>query len=249
MKMLKDNPALLMSVALSLMSLLQLSAAADDQVSRIENVPGMPSYIVSCNGVPMHTYDIAASPCATNAPQAKPASAANLSPRDPTVDDPSLNGPWVLEMVNGGIWVTPSLEYGTFDARRWTVDMVYGQKYPADPAQGIPETTMFFGRVIDACGSYSFLTLNVPTQTPDIGTLYVRLNDCAFSPVNGINRVYIEAVIKTLYTRDRVTMGGVITSSQFDNRLSPNGPPNRVMDFAGVANFGRSLAVVGKPTP
>lgn len=229
------------SAALSLlMSLLPLSGAAAD-APQLESIPGMPPYIVSCNGIPMHVYNVAASPCAAVAPRAKSAAAVKSSPKEPTtVLDQSLNGLWSL-VVRNGIWTTPSgLDSGTFSDRSWTIAMQYGEVYPADPAQGWHESTVYFGRVMDDCGSASTAILVIATQTPDIGALSVRLNDCGVPPVNGVRQVYIQATISNIYTRDRVTMGGVITSTQFDARPS-NGPPKRVVDYGGIATFGRLL--------
>ena len=231
-----------MSAALSLLlSLHPLSVAAAKAVPQLESMQGMPPYIVKCNGMPMHVYNVPASPCAAIAPRGKSAPVVDSGPGAATIIlDQSLIGRWSLTVRNG-IWTTPGGQAsGTFSDRSWPVDMQFGQVYPADPVQGWPESTVYFGQAMNECGSASAAILVIETPTPDIGAFSVRLDDCGIPPVNGVQQVYVEAAVRTLYTRDRVTMGGVITSTQFDNRAL-DGNPKRLVDYGGLATFGRSL--------
>jgi hypothetical protein len=138
--------------------------------------------------------------------------------------------------VCNGEWVTPDLNHGAFPCQQWRVNISNGQIYAA--YQLYPEVAVYFGNVIDNCGSSSSAVLAIETPTPEIAVLSVRLNVCEGSASSGssVPQLYIEAQCQ-LYTGDHSRMSGVINSTLFDNRLL-DGHPKSIEMFHAICDFG-----------
>jgi hypothetical protein len=241
--LLKSSVALLVSLATLFSS---SAAAAGEALPQLEYVKNIP-YVVRCNGIPMHVYNVASSPCAAiHAARAKSSVTIDSVPKFLAVNDPSLNGQWTLE-VCGGVWMTPDLNSGTFPCKTWTVKIQAGEVYPPDLVRGWPQTTVFFGQLINDCGSASAAEIAIENLAPEVATANFRLDDCDTPPVNGIQQVFAEAA-GDMFTRDRVTMGGVMSTTLFDNRKL-NGHPETLQKFGGLYTFKRALAGVAVTSP
>jgi hypothetical protein len=241
--LLKSIFALLVSLATLFSSSAAAAVEALPQLEYVKNIP----YVVRCNGIPMHVYDVASSPCAAiHAARPKSPVTINSVPKFLVAIDPSLNGQWKLE-VCGGVWITPDLNSGTFPCKTWTVMIQTGQVYPPDPMQMWPQTTVFFGQIINECGSGSAAEIAIEGPTPEVATANFRLDDCDTPPIDGIQQVFAEAA-GDMFTRDRVTMGGVMSTTLFDNRKL-NGHPESLQKLGGLYTLKRTLAGVADPSP
>lgn len=228
----------IIALLVSLSFLVPISAtAAGDAPPYIQHVGGIPSIII-CDGQVVHMKDAWNSPCSYllgPRPQStKSAVTSNqLPPLTQTVVDPRLVGMKTLTVCNGE-WVTPDLNRGTFPCKQWPVNISNGQIYAAYDLY--PEVTVYFGNVIDSCGSTSAAVLAIETPTPESAVLSVRMNVCDGASGTTIPQIYYEAQCE-LYTGDHTRMGGVINSTLFDNRLL-DGHPKPIQLFHGSCDLG-----------
>ena len=110
-----------------------------------------------------------------------------------------------------------------------------GQVYPADPTNNYPEVAVYIGQVINECGSASATILTIEKQTPQLGTLFVRIDICDIPPVGGMQQVYVDAVCD-LFTGNRRTMGGGVSSDLWDN-TALDGNPKLVTRYQALCMF------------
>ncbi len=136
--------------------------------------------------------------------------------------DSQLLGRKSLEVCNGG-WMTPDGSRGSFTCRTWELNMQFGQIYPA--YQGYPELALYFGNVVNSCGSGSAVELYIEATRPEVAEIRVRLDVCDVPPINGIPQVYL-ILSGNLYATHRQHLYGVTTSIMYDNRKLDGHPKN-----------------------